>query len=51
MTAPLVADEQVDVSDVAKVVGIRHGDWDIGVFLTDLPSRAERNPVRTEGRP
>ncbi|MFE0379183.1 hypothetical protein ACFW1M_27205 [Streptomyces inhibens] len=53
MTAPLVADEQVDVSDVAKVVGTRQedGDWDIGVFLTDLASRAERNPVRTEVDP
>lgn len=53
MTAPLVADEQVDVSDVAKVVGTRQedGDWDIGVFLTDLPSRTERNPVRTEVDP
>ncbi|MFE7301827.1 hypothetical protein [Streptomyces sp. NPDC057579] len=53
MTAPLVADEQVDVSDVAKVVGTRQedGDWDIGVLLTDLPSRVEHNPVRTEVAP
>lgn len=27
---------------------LEDGDWDISVFLTDLPSRAERNPVRTE---
>ncbi|MEU0398558.1 hypothetical protein ABZ208_38685 [Streptomyces sp. NPDC006208] len=41
------------MSDVANVVGTRQedGDWDIGVFLTDLPSRAERNPVRTEVDP
>ncbi|MEU9781695.1 hypothetical protein AB0H92_12085 [Streptomyces phaeochromogenes] len=26
-------------------------DWDIGVFLTDLPSWAEHNPVRTETDP
>ncbi|MFC9883237.1 hypothetical protein ACFVJW_27140 [Streptomyces libani] len=53
MTAPLVADEPVDVSDVAELVGtgLEDGDWDIGVFLTDLPSRAERNPVSTEADP
>ncbi|MEV6212439.1 hypothetical protein [Kitasatospora sp. NPDC051914] len=53
VTAPLVADEQVDASDVAEVIGTRQedGDRDIGVFLTDLPSRAERNPVRTEVDP
>ncbi|MEI5132672.1 hypothetical protein RB199_11305 [Streptomyces libani] len=53
VTAPLVADEPVDVSDVAEIVGTRleDGDWDIGVFLTDLPSRAERNPVSTEAAP
>ncbi|MFD8928260.1 hypothetical protein [Streptomyces mirabilis] len=50
MTAPLVADEQVDVAHVAEIVGTRleDGDWYIGVFLTDLPSRMERNPVSTE---
>ncbi|MFG2632264.1 hypothetical protein [Streptomyces sp. NPDC048473] len=37
VTAPLVADERIDVSDVAEIVGTRleDGDWDIGVFLTD----------------
>ncbi|MET8615676.1 hypothetical protein [Streptomyces misionensis] len=50
VTAPLVANEQVDVSDVAEIVGthLEDGDWDIGVFLTDLPRRAEHNPVSTE---
>ncbi|MFC9634915.1 hypothetical protein ACFTY8_38120 [Streptomyces mirabilis] len=53
MTAPLTADEQVDVSDVAEIVGTRlaDGDWGIGVFLTDLPSRMERSPVSTEVEP
>lgn len=53
MTAPLVADERVDVSDVAEIVGSRlaEGDRDIGVFLTGLPSRMERNPVSTEVEP
>ncbi|MGY5132033.1 hypothetical protein ACWGJW_06405 [Streptomyces nigrescens] len=53
VTAPLVADEPVDVSDMAEIVGTRleDGDRDIGVFLTDLPSRAERNPVSTEVDP
>lgn len=53
MTAPLAADEQVDVADVAEIAGTRleDGDWDIGVFLTDLPSRMERNPVSTEVEP
>ncbi|MGW4912624.1 hypothetical protein [Streptomyces sp. NPDC004270] len=50
MTAPLVAYERVDVSDVAEIVGTRlaEGDWDIGVFLIGLPSLMERNPVSTE---
>ncbi|MFC9645023.1 hypothetical protein ACFTZF_41965 [Streptomyces mirabilis] len=50
VTAPPVADEQVDVAHVAEIVGTRleDGDWYIGVFLTDLPSRMERNPVSTE---
>ncbi|SFG98677.1 hypothetical protein [Streptomyces mirabilis] len=53
MTAPLVADEPGDVSDVAEIAGTRleDGNWDIGVFLTDLPSRMERNPVSTEVDP
>lgn len=53
MTAPLVADEQGDVSDVAEIAGTRldDGNWDIGVSLTDLPSRMERNPVSTEVDP
>ncbi|MFK0263603.1 hypothetical protein ACIQU1_20010 [Streptomyces angustmyceticus] len=48
-----MADEPVDVSDVAEIADTRleAGDWDIGVFLTDLPSRAERNPVSTEVDP
>jgi hypothetical protein len=30
---------------------LHDGDWDIGVILTDLPSRVERNPVRTKADP
>lgn len=30
---------------------LEDGDRDTGVFLTDLPSRAERNTVRTEADP
>ncbi|MFF0290406.1 hypothetical protein [Streptomyces sp. NPDC005262] len=53
MTEPLVADEQADVSSLAEIVEARgeDGDWDIGVFLTDLPRRAARNPVSTEVDP
>lgn len=48
-----MAAEQVDVAHVAEIIGTRlkDGDWDIGVFLTDLPSRAERSPVSTEVDP
>ncbi|MFF1744369.1 hypothetical protein [Streptomyces mirabilis] len=55
MTAPLVADERVDVSDVAEIVGTRLAevDRDIGAFLIliGLPSLMERNPVSTEVEP
>ncbi|MEU2752138.1 hypothetical protein ABZ613_38700 [Streptomyces collinus] len=51
-TAPLAAKVQVEVRP-GRNVGTRleDGDWDIGIFLTDLPSRAEHNPVRTEADP
>ncbi len=41
------------MSDVAETSAPRleDGDWDICVFFTDLPSRAEHNPVRTEADP
>lgn len=53
MTAPLLATEQVDASGLAEIVGthVEDGDWDIGVLLTDLPRRAERNPVSAEVDP
>ncbi|MFE2992732.1 hypothetical protein [Streptomyces sp. NPDC059262] len=43
-TAPLVADEQLDVSSAVDVVRpfLPEGDWDAAVFLTDLPRRAGR---------
>ncbi|GAX56641.1 hypothetical protein SO3561_08209 [Streptomyces olivochromogenes] len=50
VTAPLVADERVDVSDVAGT-RLAEGDRDIGVFLIGLPSPLERNPVSTEVEP
>jgi hypothetical protein len=50
MTASLVADEQVDVSDMAEAVleHLTDGDWDIGIFITDLPRRAQLYPVSAE---
>ncbi|MFE9768205.1 hypothetical protein ACFYPC_27430 [Streptomyces sp. NPDC005808] len=50
ITAPLVADEQVDLSDMAEAVGTHLEDqnWDIGIFLTDLPRRAQLHPVSAE---
>ncbi|MFG2660126.1 hypothetical protein [Streptomyces sp. NPDC048425] len=53
VTEPLLADEQADVSGLAEIVENRLADrdWDIGVFLTDLPRRAARNPVSTEVDP
>ncbi|MFE2570644.1 hypothetical protein [Streptomyces mirabilis] len=52
-TAPLVADEQLDVSSAADVVRpfLPEGDWEAGVFLTDLPRRAGLSPVSVEVSP
>ncbi|BCL18270.1 hypothetical protein ACPCBX_06300 [Streptomyces tuirus] len=52
-TAPLVADEQLEVSSVTDVVRpfLPEGDWDVGVFLTDLPRRAGLEPVSIEVSP
>ncbi|MEU9572387.1 hypothetical protein AB0D62_21445 [Streptomyces massasporeus] len=52
-TAPLVADEQLGVSSVTDVVRpfLPEGDWDVGVFLTDLPRRAGLEPVSVEVSP
>ncbi|WP_406411323.1 hypothetical protein [Streptomyces sp. NBC_01614] len=49
-TAPLVADEQLDVSSAVDVVRpfLPEGDWDAAVFLTDLPRRAGLRPVSIE---
>ncbi|MER7665844.1 MULTISPECIES: hypothetical protein [unclassified Streptomyces] len=50
VTADLVADEQVDVADMADLVSafLTDEDWDIGIFLTDLPRRARFHPVSAE---
>ncbi|WP_328430279.1 hypothetical protein [Streptomyces sp. NBC_00443] len=49
-TAPLVADEQLDVSSAVDVVrpSLPEGDWEAAVFLTDLPRRAGLRPVSIE---
>ncbi|MEV6793216.1 hypothetical protein AB0M87_14705 [Streptomyces sp. NPDC051320] len=48
--APLIADEQLDVSSAAGVVRphLPDCDWDAGVFLTDLPRRSGLRPVSVE---
>ncbi|MEV6654140.1 hypothetical protein [Streptomyces sp. NPDC051219] len=53
VTAPLVADEQVEVSDMAEVVStlLPDDDWDLAVCLTDLPRRAHLSPVSVEVSP
>ncbi|MFG2888022.1 hypothetical protein [Streptomyces sp. NPDC048248] len=52
-TAPLVADEQLNVSSVTDVVRpfLPEGDWEAGVFLTDLPRRDGLHPVSVELSP
>ncbi|MGI5405081.1 hypothetical protein ACQEVG_37735 [Streptomyces sp. CA-135486] len=52
-TAPLVADEQLDVSSAADLVRplLPESDWEVGVFLTDLPRRAGLRPVSVEVSP
>ncbi|MEU1456697.1 hypothetical protein [Streptomyces avermitilis] len=48
-----MADEQGNVSDVAEIAGtpLEDGNWDIGVFLTDLPSPGGAQPGQHRGRP
>ena len=50
MTVPLVGDEQLDITRLADVVGelMPDQDWDVGVFVTDLPRRAGLRPVAAE---
>ena len=50
VTAPLVGDEQLDIARLADVVGelMPAEDWDVGVFVTDLPRRAGLRPVAAE---
>lgn len=52
-TAPLGSERAGRCVRRGRSVGTRleDGDWDIGVFLTDLPSLAEHDPVRTEAAP
>ncbi|MGW7489877.1 hypothetical protein [Streptomyces sp. NPDC054786] len=53
VTAPLVADDPVDVSGVAEIVGTRleDGHWDIGVFLTRPAEPDGARPGQHRGRP
>ncbi|MGP4001394.1 hypothetical protein [Streptomyces sp. 8N706] len=53
ITAPLVADEKVEVSDMAEVVSalLPDEDWDIAVCISDLPRRARLHPVSVEINP
>jgi hypothetical protein len=50
VTAPLVGDEQLDVTDLVDVVAeqMPAEEWDVGVFLTDLPRRSGLRPVAAE---
>lgn len=50
VTAPLVADEQVDVSGMVDAVRphLASHPWDMGIFITDLPRRAGLRPVTAE---
>ena len=50
LTAPLVGDEQLGVTYLADAVGelMPDEDWDVGVFVTDLPRRAGLRPVAAE---
>ncbi|MFC9635246.1 hypothetical protein ACFTY8_39890 [Streptomyces mirabilis] len=50
ITAPLVGAEEVDVSDIADAVDrhLQGVEWDIAIFLTDLPRRARLYPISVE---
>ncbi|MFF8941794.1 hypothetical protein ACF1A5_05830 [Streptomyces sp. NPDC014864] len=50
MTAPLSVGEQADVSDIAEAVRnhLDGAEWDVAIFLTDLPRRARLYPISVE---
>ncbi|MEV7384010.1 hypothetical protein [Streptomyces lydicus] len=52
LTASVIADEQVDASELAQLVSEQlkdvEEDWDLGVILTDLPRRQGMRPVIAE---
>ncbi|MFD9223652.1 hypothetical protein ACFWDI_27460 [Streptomyces sp. NPDC060064] len=49
-TAPLSVSEQADVSDTAEAVRshLDGAEWDVAIFLTDLPRRARLYPISVE---
>ncbi|MFE5033890.1 hypothetical protein [Streptomyces sp. NPDC056683] len=53
MTAPLSASEQADVHDIAEAVRshLDGAEWDVAIFLTDLPRRARLYPISVEVDP
>lgn len=50
LVGPLVADEQLSVSDLtgAFARSVEDDDWDVSVFITDLPRRSGVRPVAAE---
>jgi hypothetical protein len=50
---PLEGDEQINVTDLAGTIrkSLDDDDWDVGVFITDLPRRAGIRPVAAEVAP
>ncbi|MEV6781603.1 hypothetical protein [Streptomyces sp. NPDC051098] len=50
VTAPLVGAEQVGVSDIADAIDrhLQGIEWDIAIFVTDLPRRAKLYPISVE---
>ncbi|MFI8306636.1 hypothetical protein ACIF80_24980 [Streptomyces sp. NPDC085927] len=50
MTAPLNVREQVDVSGIAEAVRnhLDGAEWDVAIFLADLPRRARLYPISVE---
>ncbi|MET7573165.1 hypothetical protein ABZT04_32435 [Streptomyces sp. NPDC005492] len=50
VTTPLVTDDETGVDDIADAVEAQMEDenWDVGIFLTDLPRRARLETISAE---